>query len=419
MDNQPTINVGTLGHVSHGKSTLIKALTGDNTGKYKDEIVKNMTIKLGYSNVKIFKCSKCESPGCYKSSSSKVKKIKCCNEEMRLVKHISFVDSPGHHDLLTTMLSGASVMDASMMIISSKMECPQRQTFEHMMVAELSELSKKMIVVQNKIDLCERKNALKNKEEIDNFLKDTFAKDAPIIPLCAQRGINVDIICQHLVESIPDPIRDLDSPVRVIIIRSFDINKKNVKLDRLKGGVIGGSIICGTLKIGDRIEIRPGIKVNGIIKPIISVVLSLFSDKNVLTEAIPGGLIGIGLQIDPCLTKGDRLVGSQMGLEGTLPPVSNNITIQYKKLKIVSKKGTQKNDINKESHKFKSGEDLLLSINSTQVQSKVVKKKKGIVLVRLTQPICCSIGDSVSISQKIERRWELAAGGKIVDLVEL
>ena len=93
-----------------------------------DEQVRSITIKLGYANAKIYKCSECPEPNCYSSFSSKKEdSFKCqkCNKECRLVWHISFVDCPGHDILMATMLTGAAVMDAALLLVSAEMECPQ------------------------------------------------------------------------------------------------------------------------------------------------------------------------------------------------------------------------------------------------------------------------------------------------------
>ena len=139
MSRQATINIGTIGHVAHGKSTLVKAISGVNTIKHTGEKVRNITIKLGYANAKIFKCLKCPEPTNFKSfGSDKDDKVICgnklenkkCTEEMKLVRHLSFVDCPGHDILMATMLTGAAVMDAALLLISADMKCPQPQTKE-------------------------------------------------------------------------------------------------------------------------------------------------------------------------------------------------------------------------------------------------------------------------------------------------
>jgi translation initiation factor 2 subunit 3 len=99
ISRQATINIGTIGHVAHGKSTVVKSLSGVQTVKYKSELERNITIKLGYANAKIYKCSNdaCPRPACYKSyGSSKEDHPPClvegCGHKMNLLRHVSFVD---------------------------------------------------------------------------------------------------------------------------------------------------------------------------------------------------------------------------------------------------------------------------------------------------------------------------------------
>ena len=96
-----------------------------------DEQVRSITIKLGYANAKIYKCTSCPEPDCYSSyQSNKEDDFKCLKfqSSVKLVRHISFVDCPGHDILMATMLTGAAVMDAALLLISAEMDCPQPQT---------------------------------------------------------------------------------------------------------------------------------------------------------------------------------------------------------------------------------------------------------------------------------------------------
>lgn len=106
---------------------MVKAISGVQTVRFRDEKVRNITIKLGYANAKIFKCPKCPTPQCYKSyGSDKDDKTKCliCDADMELTRHISFVDCPGHDILMATMLTGAAVMDACLLLVAGNMSCP-------------------------------------------------------------------------------------------------------------------------------------------------------------------------------------------------------------------------------------------------------------------------------------------------------
>ena len=123
-------------------------------------------------------------------------------------------------------------------------------------------------------------------------------------------------------------------PIAVLVIRSFDVNKPGAEVDDLKGGVAGGSILKGVLKVGQEIEVRPGIvsKDNeGRLqcRPLLSKIVSLYAEQNDLAFAVPGGLIGVGTKIDPTLCRADRLVGQVLGEVGALPEIYTEIQITY------------------------------------------------------------------------------------------
>lgn len=263
ISRQATINIGTIGHVAHGKSTVVKAISGINTVKHMDEQVRSITIKLGYANSKIFKCPKCPNPDSYQSfSSSEPDQIQCqkCKSDLELIRHVSFVDCPGHDILMATMLTGAAVMDAALLLISSEMDCPQPQTMEHLAAVQIMNLNK-IIILQNKIDLIflQQEKAQENYKQIKNFIQGTNAENSPIIPISAQFRYNIDFVLQYICEYIPIPKRLINSPLKMIVIRSFDVNKPGSSINDLKGGIAGGSILQGVIKVGDEIEIRPGI----------------------------------------------------------------------------------------------------------------------------------------------------------------
>ena len=106
------------------KTTVVKAVSGVNPIKHKIEKERNITYNLGYANAKLFKCAKCPSPEAYKSyGSEKDDHAKCdnlgCDGNLELQRHISFVDCPGHDILMATMLNGAAVMDAALLLVGN------------------------------------------------------------------------------------------------------------------------------------------------------------------------------------------------------------------------------------------------------------------------------------------------------------
>ncbi|OAF65555.1 hypothetical protein A3Q56_06749, partial [Intoshia linei] len=302
IGKQATINIGTIGHVAHGKSTLVKAISGVHTIRHKLEMERNITIKLGYANAKIYKCydERVVAPDCYTSKGSAHPDEFTENHPdygeitYKLVRHVSFVDCPGHDILMATMLNGAAVMDASLLLIAGNESCPQPQTSEHLAAVEIMKLEK-LLILQNKIDLITQDQAKDQYDQITKFIQGTVAEGSPIVPISAQLKYNVNAICQFIANDIPVPIRDFTVPAKLIIIRSFDVNKPGCEIDTLLGGVCGGSLVQGVLQVGQDVEIRPGIVVKRRgqtqCTPIISKIISLCAEKNDMKFAVPGGLI--------------------------------------------------------------------------------------------------------------------------------
>ena len=109
---------------------------------------------------------------------------------------------------------------------------------------------KHILILQNKIDLIKEAQAKEQHEQIKSFIEGTVAEGAPIIPISAQLKYNIEVVCEYIEKKIPVPIRDFTSEPHLIIIRSFDVNKPGSEVDDLKGGVTGGSILKGVLKVG-------------------------------------------------------------------------------------------------------------------------------------------------------------------------
>ncbi|TXG71711.1 hypothetical protein EZV62_000290 [Acer yangbiense] len=347
ISRQATINIGTIGHVAHGKSTVVNAISsiqgmsshiGDAVNEhppplesshdcsFKTELERNITIKLGYANAKIYKCEddRCPRPMCYKAYGCTKEDSPLCdvpgfeNCRMKLLRHVSFVDCPGHDILMATMLNGATIMDGALLLIAANESCPQPQTSEHLAAVEIMRL-KHIIILQNKVDLIHENVAINQHEAIQRFIQGTVAEGAPVVPISAQLKYNIDAVCEYIVKKIPIPERNFTSPPNMIVIWSFDVNKPGSEVDDITGGVAGGSILRGVLKVNQLIEVRPGIVVkdeNGNIKctPIYSRIVSLHTEENLLQFAVPGGLIGVGTTMDPTLTRADRKFFQEVGL---------------------------------------------------------------------------------------------------------
>ncbi|MBI4020555.1 MAG: translation initiation factor IF-2 subunit gamma [Candidatus Aenigmarchaeota archaeon] len=396
----PEVNIGMVGHVDHGKTTLTTALTGKWTSTHSEELKRGITIRLGYADATFYRCPK---EGAYGTS----KACPECSSECEIVRTVSFVDAPGHETLMATVLAGAALMDGALLIISANEACPQPQTREHLTALEIVGI-KNIVIAQTKIDLVTEEQALKNHDEIKAFLKGSIAENAPIIPVSAQQNVNIGALIGAIEKRITTPNRDLSKPPIMYIARSFDVNKPGTAIESLKGGVIGGALVEGALKIGDAAEIRPGIKVKDSFEPVTVKVTGIRQAGMDLQEARPGGLLGISTEMDPYFTKSDALSGSILGLKDKLPPVLHQLTFTASLLERVigSKEELTVAPI-------KAGDVLMLAVGPNRTVGSVSSPGKK-VTVSLKMPVCAGKGQRVAISRQVAGRWRLIGWGEIV-----
>lgn len=400
---QPEINIGVVGHVDHGKTTLTQALTGIWTSKHSEELKRAMTIKLGYAIGNLYVCPKLPEPDRYSTEPK--------HENCFLRRRISYVDAPGHEVLMATMLSGASLMDGAILVIAANEQCPQPQTREHFAALGIIGV-KNVVVVQNKVDVVSKEKALENYKQIKEFLKDTWAESSPIIPVSALNKINIDALLMAIDKYIPVPERDLTSPPLIFIARSFEVNRPGTPPEELVGGVIGGSLIRGVLRVGDEIEIRPGIRVEKggkvLYEELTSEVVSIKFGEDEFNEARPGGLVAIGTKLDPSLTKADKLVGNVCGKTGTLPEPTYNLRVEYNLLERVL--GT-KELIKVE--KLKPNEVIMITSGTAVTLADIVRLSKDSMEIKCRRPLVAWDGMRVAISRQVLGRWRLIGWGFI------
>ena len=405
LPKQPEVNIGTIGHVDHGKTTLVQALTGVWASRHSEELKRGITIRLGYADMAIYKCPKCPTPKNY----SVMPVCPNCDSKAVFVRAVSFVDAPGHEALMATMLSGAAIMDGAILVIAADEPCPQPQTREHLAAAEVIGI-KNIIIVQNKIDIVEEKRARESFEEIKRFVKGTIAESAPIIPVSAQHEVNVDVLLNAIEEIIPTPERDETKSPLMYIIRSFDVNKPGTSIQALEGGIVGGTIAQGKFAVGDEIEIRPGISSERegrtVYNPLISEIVSLHTGEKSIEEATCGGLVGVGTLLDPSYSKADGLTGNIAGKTGMLPPILTELTLETHVLeRAVGTKELLKVE------RINPGESLLLHVGAAVDLGKVLSVKKNVVRLKLGRPICAPPSARVAMSRKITARWRLIGYG--------
>ena len=404
MNVQSDVNIGLVGHVDHGKTTLTKALSGIWTDTHSEETKRGISIRLGYADIEFRKCPDCDEPMCYTTSET----CENCGSKTELVRKVSFVDAPGHETLMATMLSGAAIMDGAVLVIAANEYCPQPQTKEHLMALDVIGV-KDVIVVQNKIDIVSKERAIESYHEIKEFVKSTCAEDAPIIPVSAQQGANMDILIEAMLKRIQPPERSLDKTPLMHVARSFDTNKPGSGANKIKGGVIGGTLVQGTFKLGDTIEIRPGITNNNKRITLKSEIIGLEADGEDVEEIGPGGLIGVATKLDPSLTKADSLSGSVAGEVDTLPDVLDSFAMETHLLERVL--GTKEE---RGVAPIKLKEPLMINCGTTTTIGVVTSTKKNNIEVTLKLPVCASPGTRVALSRRVGARWRLIGYGIII-----
>jgi translation initiation factor 2 subunit 3 len=393
-ENLPEINVGVVGHIDHGKTTLLSKLTGKFTDTHSEELKRGITIKLGYAEIIIYK-----------------DKDKYNTKSGVPQRYISFIDAPGHEMLMATMLSGAAIIDAAILVIAAN-EGIKPQTREHFIALQAKGI-KNIIIVQNKIDLVSKERAYENYKKIKEFVRGTIAENAPIIPISAQQEINIDKILEELC-NLKIPERETKSDPIFLVARSFDINRPGTNISNLKGGVLGGILKRGKLKIGDEIEIKPGLntkKNNQIIySSLTTKITSIHKGKDSLKEVFPGASISIETSLDPFMTKTDTLNGCIISLKGKLPDITSKLKINTNLFKeVIGIEQSQKVE------QIKTKEMLMLNVNTTTTVGIVEKidNKTGEVELSLNIPIIALKGDNVGIARNINNHWRLIGFGKI------
>ena len=378
------LNIGIVGHIDHGKTTLLSRLTGKFADTHSEELKRGITIKLGYADTIIEKSGKS--------------------------RYISFVDCPGHEMLMATMLSGAALIDAAILLIAAN-EGIKPQTKEHLIALQAKNV-KNIIIVQNKIDLVTQEQALDNYKKIKEFIKGTIAEDSPIIPVSAQQEINIDKIKDLLLE-IKIPERDTKSEPEFLIARSFDINKPGTKIENLHGGVLAGILKKGTIKIGDEIEIKPGITekhANQVsYKPLKTKIVSIMKGTTPIQTATPGGSLAFETELDNPLAKTDFLSGNIASSPGSLPEISETLKIKHEIFKeLVGEEKTTKIE------PIKMSEIIMLSINTTITVGQVTKIKGNQIEFKLKIPAVPIKGDSLGLARNIHQHWRLIGFGEII-----
>lgn len=404
---QPEVNIGLVGHVDHGKTTLTEQFSGKWTDTHSEELKRGITIRLGYADAYIRRVPGAQGPAQYTVAEE------VDGKKTEVVRKISLIDAPGHESLMATMIAGASLMDGALLMVAANEVCPQPQTIEHLMTLEMSGVEN-LIVVQNKIDVVSEERAAEHHQQIKEFLKGTRFADAPIIPISALRAVNMDLLLWAIEKYIPTPKRDLQASPRFYVARSFDTNKPGTNPVKMRGGVLGGAVVQGKLSEGDTLELRPGRVVEEankkIARPIQTTILSMVSGNEPQQELTPGGSSGVMTTLDPSITASDSLAGVVVGRPGELPPIWYTVKMSVHLLeRRVGVSGEESIE------PLKAKELLMLNVHSSATVGVVTDLGKQEVTVSLRMPICASVGDRLTISRRVGTRFRLVGYGELLD----
>ena len=242
--------IGTAGHVDHGKSTLVEALTGINPDRLREEQRRGMTIELGFAWMQL--------PSC---------------------RDISLVDVPGHERFIKQMLAGVSGFDAALLVIAAD-ESMMPQTREHLAIIELLEIPRGIVVV-TKADMVDPAWLPLVVDDIRLQLADSRMAEAPLVVVSAKTGLGMDELraaLDTLIDSLAAPTK-LDEPARLWVDRVFSMDGF--------GAVVTGTLQAGSLQVGDEVEVLPrGLRAR---------IRGLQMHRQKLQQAAPGARVAINL----------------------------------------------------------------------------------------------------------------------------
>lgn len=350
---------GTAGHIDHGKTALIYALTSIDTDRLPEEKERGMTIDLGFAWMKL-------------PSGEKV----------------GIVDVPGHENLIKNMIAGATGIDAVILVIDAN-EGWMPQTEEHFQIVDLLDIKYGIIAI-TKIDLVDQSRLNFVEKQIKDRLKNTAFFNAPLIKVSTVKNIGIDGIKSAIQDLIPrmKPKRDIEKP-RLSIDRVFNIKGS--------GTVVTGTLVGGTLHQGMEVTIFPSYKKSRL--------RSLQAYKEKVEKAFPGSRVAlnlVGMEKNE-LRRGDIVFGTKQ------IKASKNIDARIQLLPQLKK------------YSLTNRTELFFSIGTKEILAKVILRQKeyfkagetGFAQLRFKEPMATYLGDRFIL--RIPSPPKTIGGGLIVD----
>ncbi|HHD2591757.1 TPA: selenocysteine-specific translation elongation factor [Clostridium perfringens] len=352
--------IGTSGHIDHGKTTLIKALTGRETDKLDEEKKRGISINLGFTFF-----------------------------DLPSGKRAGIIDVPGHEKFIKNMLAGATSLDVVLLIIALD-EGIMPQTKEHLEILELLEV-KKCIVALTKRDLVDEEWAEMIKEDIKNYLKSTSFKDATMIEVSSKtkEGIN-ELITEidSAVEEIEQ--KDKEGHFRLAVDRSFSVSGF--------GTVVTGTILSGSVKLGDLVQINP----SGI-------------EARVRNIQVHDENVEIGEAGQRCALNLSGVTKEEV-TRGMVVCTSNTIQPSYMvDCKLIYLKSNEKNLVNRQRVRIYHGTSEIFGRIVLLDKEEVKPGEEAYIQLRLESEICAQKGDNLVIRNYSP--MTTLGGGKIINPV--
>ena len=228
-----SVVMGTAGHIDHGKTALVLALTGTDTDRLPEEKVRGITIDLGFADLNLE------------------------DGEGRRV-HLGVIDVPGHQAFIHNMLAGAGGIDCVLLVVAAD-EGVKAQTTEHLAICSLLGV-RHGIIALTKQDAVSAERLEQARREVRSFAEHTFLESAPLIPVSARTGEGLGDLKKALLElALSTPEHSKDSLLRLPLDRAFSIPGF--------GTVVTGTLHDGSVQVGDVVEIQPGgrsVRVRGV-----------------------------------------------------------------------------------------------------------------------------------------------------------
>jgi translation initiation factor 2 subunit 3 len=410
--NQPSLSIGLIGDVANGKSTLVKAMTGVKTQRHSTEQRQHgITIRLGFANAAIIRCTDQDMCGAHAFASDDhgVQIPACihCGEAMEIVRRVSFVDCPGHAELMATMLAGSSAFDAVILAAAANAPCPSPQASQHLAAlshAQALASDGKVAIAQTKAELLEAEDLEKHAAAARENLTGTIAAAAPIFPTCAPLGIGIAGLARWLA-AVPARDAHLSPRVSLNVLRSFDVNAPGTGVAQLQGGVVGGTLVGGgKICIGDELEVRPGLilsQKSGVyqVLPLRTKCAAVMSGTRSLDFASSGGLIALQTTLCPSFCADDRLAGAVVGPPAALPPCWGP-RLLLDRVSLIELPSEDAATVH--TPILTKGDSLRLHSGSATVRAKIVRNsnRQSKMEVALEAPLCGMAGGSVAIEHK-------------------